>query len=169
MFQRSCNESYRRLWCDAFSASSCVNLSIVSEATTTSARLTGVVVGLIVTVLSMVGVVVAVRFITLPIGLRPDGAVCEIEEDPGSGPSNSGLEHIDWGLLPERVCVAPPRDDVGPPRAYGAPYTSGPDLLHLLSYPAAIVIGPTIGLLAAFDVQRRQRQREPHEEAGRVV
>ena len=141
------------------------SLSVVSQ---TAIRPVGaVLIGMIVAVLAMIGIVFAVRVVTLPIGLRPDGPACEIEEDPGSGPSNQGTEQIDWGLLPERVCVAEPRDRVGPPRAWRAPYTSGPDLIHLLSYPLAFVAGSVIGVFAGI-AAHQHRSRPLRDEAARA-
>lgn len=126
-----------------------------------------VVVGVAVAVLTTVGIVFAVRVLTLPIGLRPDGLGCEIEEDPGSGPSNTGTEQIEWGLLPERVCVAEPRQQAGPAQAWRAPHTAGPDVIHLLSYPLAIAVGSVIGVLAGIGVHRH-RTRPSREESTRV-
>lgn len=61
---------------------------------------------LAVAALSIVGAWITVQWVTLPIGLGPDGSACDFEDDPGSGTSGTGKESIEWSLLPERVCVS---------------------------------------------------------------
>ncbi len=36
----------------------------------------------------------------------PAGEACWFEHDPGSGRSAVGIEHIEWGPAPQRVCTA---------------------------------------------------------------
>ena len=63
-----------------------------------------VVIG--VAVAAMVVTVVLASWVALPMELPPAGTGCDYAHNPDSGPSGSGIERVDWGLLPERVCVS---------------------------------------------------------------
>ena len=49
---------------------------------------------------------VCLTWVVLPFQLSPGGPTCSYQDDPGSGSSGVGIEHIEWGLFPERVCAA---------------------------------------------------------------
>ena len=65
-----------------------------------------------------VAVALAPFWIAVRSDLDPPGAACWFEHDPGSGRSGVGVERIEWGLAPHRVCSV-----VG---SVGLP-TSGPE------------------------------------------
>lgn len=55
----------------------------------------------------IVGMIAALApfWLTVRSDLNPPGAACWFEHDPGSGRSAVGVERIDWGLAPQRVCT----------------------------------------------------------------
>jgi hypothetical protein len=96
-----------------------------------------------VAALSIAGAWIVVQWATLPIGLPPGGAACDYEDDPSSGTSGSGTERIEWGLLPERVCVS--AED----RVYRDDAVHG--VTNQLSYAfASLVLVGTLGVVAGM-------------------
>lgn len=119
-----------------------------------------VTVTVLVSIAGMVLVVAAAHLVASFGDLAPAGETCYFEDDPGSGPSGTGREEVEWGLFPERVCIEdrPP----GIAHVYRGAAVDGNDWIVLLSYPAALVLAPLIGVAAGSLVDRRRLRAGAH-------
>jgi hypothetical protein len=118
-----------------------------------------------VSILPIVALVIGSHWLVLAQDLRPLGPSCGYEDDPGSGWSGSGQEEIEWGAFPKRVCVSP-SGAVYRGAAVQVAYSSALiQWITFLSVPVALILCPTVGLLAGSVVDRR-RPRPSREAVG---
>jgi len=105
----------------------------------------GLVVGLATVPLVLVGGLAVLAWARLPSEIPPEGPGCSFEIDSGSGPSSSfGVERIDWGVIPQRVCVATLRS--GEIRTYPDLRTAGDLVSLVVGLGAACLVGTGVAV-----------------------
>ena len=107
------------------------------------------VTGAAAAVCTGVAVVSAAFWLSLPRDPAPEGPRCNLGDESAI---LEGLERIDWGLFPRRVCVA---TDFSGSELVGAPEGTSDLLIVALALLPAFVLGCIVLVVVAMRVNKR--------------